>query len=130
MIEDAVCVHISVVNVKMRMLPIMTMITLNIISMPKPILMLNVCQCLQSYISDASDNDDGKCSLTKCINNHEYNANGDDNSNNDDDDDDNDDDDDDDDKDDDDACCWANSCPQITNPLLCGRAGLSACGNI
>ena len=34
-------------------------------------------------------------------------------------------DDDDNDDDDDDACCWLNSCPQITNPLLCGRAGLS-----
>ena len=61
----------------------MTMITLNIILMPKHILMLNLCQCLQSYVTDVSDNDDGKCSLTKCMNNYEYNAN-DDDSNNDD----------------------------------------------
>ena len=32
----------------------------------KPILMLNLRHCLQSYVTD---NDDGKCSLTNCWNN-------------------------------------------------------------
>ena len=42
------------------------MIISKIILMPKPILMLNLRHCLQSYVTD---NDDGKCSLTNCWNN-------------------------------------------------------------
>ena len=42
------------------------MIISKIILMPKPILMLNLHHCLQSYVTD---NDDGKCSLTNCWNN-------------------------------------------------------------